>query len=588
MKKYKILITALIAAISLNGCYDLDRHPYDQVGDAIFWQNETQVTQGMMGVYAALRNDNAFGLKFAQDNMSDIGVGYDNQGFGAVILGTYNDRTAMVSDKWKSLYDGVMRANLVIQKVPGVASLSDELKTKYIAEAKFLRALYYFELYNFYGQVPLYDETVDLPTDYSNMKKPRNTVEEVFKFILDDLDYAAGSPLPAQWDAANYGRATKGAVYALRGKVYLYKKDYANATKDFEEVILDSSGKGYNYSLAADYASLFTPAGDQSKEMIFAIQNSGGVGKDYGMPMTFYMGTRSSFGSCWNNVMPSVTLLNMYELKDGKPFNWDSFIPGFNESNAVKDETFVSTLSSDGKKVESYGKNRDKVLSMYTERDPRMAATVILPYTTYAGWVSNQPKTCEMIIARNVAPNEVNGFIRINGAWTESYIFRKFVAEGNMNGGINNRAHTPINFPLIRLADVYLMYAECKNQTGDQATAIAYINKVRQRASTNLPALNSGPAWLAASSKDEVFARIKQERGVELAAEGHRWSDLRRWNLAISTLSENNGTKPKDVFGITGKRLLSRVFTERDMLWPIPGVEIERNPNLKPNNPGWD
>ncbi|MBD8346648.1 MULTISPECIES: RagB/SusD family nutrient uptake outer membrane protein [unclassified Dysgonomonas] len=581
MKKYKILLTAVIAALSLNGCYDLDRHPFDQVGDAIFWQNETQVNQGMMGVYAALKNDNAFGLKFAQDNMSDIGVGYDNYGFGPVILGTYNDRTAMVQDKWKSLYDGVMRANLVIQKVPGVTSLSDELKTRFLAEARFLRAVYYFELYNFYGAIPLYDETVNLPTDYNDLKKPRNTVEEVFQFILNDLNYAAESNLPVKWEASDYGRATKGSVYGLRGKVYLYKKEYANAAKDFEEIILDPSGKGYNYSLYNDYVNLFKPEGHKSNEMVFAIQNAGGVGKDYGMPMTFYMGTRSTFGSCWNNVMPSATLLNMYERKDGKPFNWNDFIPGFNESTTVKDETFVSTLTKDGKTVEAYAKNRDIVLDMYKERDPRMDATVILPFTKYLGWVSNQTKTCEMVIARNVAPNEVNGFIRINGAWTESYIFRKFVAEGNMNGGINNRAHTPINFPLIRLADVYLMYAECKNELGDQATAVQYINKVRQRASTNMPAINSGPAWLAASSKDQVFERIKQERAVELAAEGHRWSDLRRWGIALKTL-------PGDVYGVTGKRLLTRSFTEKDMLWPIPGVEIERNPNLKPNNPGWD
>ena len=95
--------------------------------------------------------DNAFGMRFAYDCMSDIGVGYDSQGFGPVILGTYSDRHALVEDKWKSLYDGVMRANLVLQKVPGIESMSEELKTQYLAEARFLRALYYFELYNFYG-----------------------------------------------------------------------------------------------------------------------------------------------------------------------------------------------------------------------------------------------------------------------------------------------------------------------------------------------------------------------------------------------------------------------------------------------------
>ncbi len=92
-----------------------------------------------------------------------------------------------------------------------------------------------------------------------------------------------------------------------------------------------------------------------------------------------------------------------------------------------------------------------------------------------------------------------------------------------MNGEINNREDTPINFPLIRLADVYLMYAECKNELDDQTTAVEYINKVRQRPSTNMPAINSGATWLKATTKSEVFERIKHERAVELIAEGHRW-----------------------------------------------------------------
>lgn len=278
--------------------------------------------------------------------------------------------------------------------------------------------------------------------------------------------------------------------------------------------------------------------------------------------------------------MPSVKLVDEYELKDGKKFNWDEYIPGFNTGTAVKDETFVSTLSKDGKVVETYPKNKNVLLSMYQDRDPRMAATVLLPYTKYNGWVSNAAKECEFVVARNVAPNESNGFIRINGAYGESYVFRKFVAEGNMSGAINNRAHTPINFPLIRLADVYLMYAECQNELGKQAIAVEYINKVRQRPSVNMPAINSGPAWLKASTKEEVFNRIQHERAIELAAEGHRWDDLRRWKLAKTLI-------PGNVYGFTGKRLLTKEFTDRDMLWPIPGEEMDINPNLV-NNPGWD
>ena len=580
MKKYRILLGAFVASMCLNSCYELDRYPADQISDGIFWQTETHAKQGIMGVYAALREDNAFGMRFAYDCMSDIGVGYDSQGFGPVILGTYSDRHALVEDKWKSLYDGVMRANLVLQKVPGIESMSEELKTQYLAEARFLRALYYFELYNFYGALPLYDESVNLSTDYNDLKKPRSSEEQVVQFILADLDATVNSNLPVKRIQDDYGRVTLGAAYALRGKVYLYTKEYAKAAKDFEEIILDPSGKGYNYSLYADYAKLFTPEGDQSDEMIFAIQNSGGVGKDYGMPMTFYMGSRATYGSCWNVVLPSATLVGMYEYKDGKPFDWEEVIPGFSSTD-VKDRTFVSVLAEGGKTVASYPEYKDKLLEMYSKRDPRMNETIIMPYTTYPGWVNNQPKTCEFIIARNIAPNETNGFIRLSPARTESYIFRKFVPEGNMNGEINNREHTPINFPILRLADVYLMYAECKNELNDQATAVEYINKVRQRPSTNMPAINSGPAWLKASSKEEVFTRIKHERAVELIAEGHRWFDLRRWGIALEVL-------PGDVYGITGRRLVTRVFTEKDLLWPVPGVEIERNPDLKPNNPGWN
>lgn len=600
MKKHIHYILFFVGITTiLNACYDLDRDPYDKVKEETFWQTEAQVKQGLMGVYNSLKVDYGYGLKFAEDNLTDIGVGYDNQGYGPALLGTYTDRTALIQDKWKAQYDCVQRANTAIRKTAG-SELSDSFKNIHIAEAKFLRALAYFDLATYYGAVPLYDETVILQDDYNNLKNPRSPLADVYAFILKDLKDVIESDLPVNWPKADSGRATKGAAYAFRAKVHLYMKNYDLAVTDFEEIILDKSSKGYGYSLHPNYAALFTPEGHNSSEMIFAIQNSGGVGLDYGMKMTFYMGTRSTFGSCWNNVMPSVTLADMYEMKDGKPFNWNDFIPDFDkfeivtddkgkktEVHKAKEETFLSTLvkKEDGSVVvESYPKNLDILLDMYAQRDPRMGQTIILPYTKYNGWVSNTNKECEFVIARNMGPNEVNGFIRINGSWRENYIFRKFVPEGNMNGGINNREHTPINFALFRLADIYLMYAEAKSMLGDQDTAVKYINKVRQRPSTNLPALNSGPSWLAATTQEQVMERIKHERAVELVAEGHRFNDIRRWG-DISKIFPTSSTR---VNGILGQRVVTRSFTERDMLWPIPGVEIERNPLLKPNNPGWE
>lgn len=581
MRKYNLWMAAALMSMCASSCYDLDRFPVDQVSDGIFWKTEDHAKQGMMGVYAAMQVDDAFGLKFTFDSMSDIGTGFGDEAYSDVITGVYTERSSFVEEKWQSLFDGVMRANLVLQKVPTITAMDEATQIQYLAEARFMRALFYFELYNFFGALPLYDESVNLPTDYNNMKKARSSETEVLAFILADLDFAIDNPLPVHWDDANYGRATLGAAYALRGKVYLYMKEYEKATHDFEEIILDRNGKGYNYSLYEDYTKLFTPEGDQSDEMIFAIQNSGGVGKDYGMPIAFYMGNRASYGSDWASALPSSTLVGMYEYKDGRPFDWDEVFPGFTTNQDVRNDTYVCQLTDDGKAVAAYPKNRDALLAMYEERDPRMMQTVIMPYTTYDGWVNNAPKTCEFVIASNGAPNEVNGFIRVGSGRTESYLFRKFVPVGNMNGEINNREDTPINFPLIRLADVYLMYAECENELGNQATAIEYVNKVRRRPSTNMPDINSGPSWLEANTKEEVFERIKHERAVELVAEGHRWFDLRRWDIAKEVL-------PGDVFGATGKRMMTRVFTDRDMLWPVPGVEIERNPALAPNNAGWE
>ncbi len=574
MKKYKILIALFAPLFLLSGCYDLDQSPADKVSSLIFWKTEAQARQAMMGVYADMKSENTFGTVFGLDCLSDIGQGYDGAAYSSMILGNYTARTGQVESKWKTLYDGIMRANAVIRNVTNV-EMSEGMIATYIGEAKFMRALYYFQLLDFFGGVPLYDESIILDDDFNNMMEPRSSVEQVRTFILQDLD-AAISSLPVKWGDSEYGRATRGAAYALKGKVLLYAKEYAEASKNFEEIVNDPSGAGYGYSLYSSYENLFKPIGDESEEMVFAIQNSGGVGLDYGMPMTFYMGSRSSFGSCWNNVMVATDFVDSYEYKDGKPFNWDELFPGFNESTEIKDKVFRATLSSDNSSVVAYPESKEKLLNMYEERDPRMSISIILPYTQYKGWLSNAPNDCEFVVANGT--NENYGFIRNNNGW-ECYLWRKFVAEYDMDGGINNRAHTPINFPLIRYADVLLMLAECYNETGKLTEAVALINQVRTR--VGMPGINSGPTWLAANSKEEIFTRIKHERAVELAAEGHRFSDLRRWGLLLEL-------KDKVEYGFTGKRQLTRVVSERDYLWPIPATEIEKNPALSPNNPGWD
>jgi hypothetical protein len=582
MKKIIIYLLFACIGISFTGCYELDLYPADTVSQGTFWQNETHVKQGLTGVYAALRSDEAFGLSFMFDNLGEIGYGYDGQAYSQAILGTYTAREGFVQNKWSQLYEGVQRANGFIANVQNMTTLDEGVKAEYIAEGRFLRAVFYFQLLDFYGGVPYYDETTNVNAEYAEMKKPRSSADEIRGHIIDDLNEAIAR-LKATNDAADYGRATKGAAYALRGKVYLYNREWTSAISDFEEIVYNKSNN-YGYQLHSDYKELFgLYDGNKSNEMIFAIQNKGGAGNPYGMKLCFYLGTRNSFGSCWNNGVPSCDLVDMYEYPDGRAFNWEDIYPGFNSMSMEGRRDLLSVkLNAGGLAIESLlNADTAKILSAYTNRDPRLMATMIVPYSHYAGWISNAPKDMLYVLHHPTggSPTEANGFMRNNnGSWT-TYFWRKFVPESNLGGSITDRAYTPFEYPLIRLGDVLLMLSEAYNEAGQLDKAIVEFNKVRQRESVNMPPLNNGSPWMQVSSKEDMTQRIRKERAIELACEGHRFSDLRRWGIAREVLSE------RPARSIYGNVQYTHKFGDRDMLWPIPGVEIDRTGIEQ--NPGW-
>lgn len=133
-----------------------------------------------------------------------------------------------------------------------------------------------------------------------------------------------------------------------------------------------------------------------------------------------------------------------------------------------------------------------------------------------------------------------------------------------------------MNYPLIRLGDVLLMLAEAYNENGELAKAITELNKVRAR--VDMPLLNSGAAWLVVGGKDEMTQRIRNERAYELAGEGQRYWDIRRWGILKSTV--------KNATDIFGDLMYAREYQERHEIWPFPLVEMERNTNLV-QNPNW-
>lgn len=569
MKKLNQYIVVLSAVLLAAACVKLDTAPYDRISSETFYKTPAHAKQAIMGVYAGLRRDDAFGKKYMHDNMGVVAWGWQENGYLSFMLGTANERTAHAYNFWRHMFDGVQRANQVIRRV-GEMTVEDGIKKPVVAEARFLRALHYLELLSYYGGVPIYDETVDLNADFNNLMKPRNTKEEVHDFIIKDLTLAIPD-LPITWPASESGRVTMSAAYCLRGKAYLFAKNWKSAISDFEEVVYDKTN-AYGHTLYPNYAGIFKLVGHRSSENIFALQTLGGVGLDYGLPFAFNIGFRGSFGG-GNFGMPATDFVDSYENKDGSPFNWNDHIPNFNESGAVKRAAFWATQSNGTLLTVP-----DTALlgNIYRNRDPRLMASIFVPYSYHIGFVNNaNVRTLQFVVANGV--NENQGMARNNSGWF-TYMWRKFVPEGNENGAMSVREHTPFNFPLIRLADVMLMLAEAYNEDGQTEKAVIEINKVRAR--VNMPGLNSGPSWLEATSKEQVFNRLVHERAVELAGEGHNYTDLRRWGIAKQKI---DGLVKRNLFG---DQHFKHVFTERDYLWPIPGSEREMNKALIQND-GW-
>ncbi len=573
-------IAALFAiATAIGGCESLDYIPGDQMSGQTFWQTEDHARQAAVGMYAAMKEPWCFGLEFTFDMCSDLADG--TSPWADISRGTsFASNSGGVQNHWQYLYELVHRSNTVIRNVENMP-ISRVTIDRVTGEAKFLRAMAYFRMLNCWGGVPYYDESCDINREFSNLKSPRSSAEEIRGHIIDDLTEAI-EKLPVSWEAADLGRATKGAAYALRGKVYLFNRQWDKAIADFEEIVYNKS-HNYGYSLHPDYNSLFRLYnGSHSPEMIFSIQSIDGNTAGYALDIVSYFGNKSTMRLiAGNRIVPSVTLVDMYENLDGSPFDWDDMFPGFNDGGAETRKKYLCVAIDQGSTTVTSTLDCDttKVMDAYRLRDPRLCLNVITPYSHYLGTdAGSSPMDKQFVLAdptKGGAPMEAMAFIRNSEGWN-SYFWRKWIPTGNLDGYWGEYNRTPYEFPLIRLGDVILMLAEAYNEAGETDKAVIELNKIRARA--GMPELNSGAAWLAVTGKEEMAERIRRERAFELAGEGQRYWDLRRWGLLEASV--------KNATDIFGDLMYTRSYQPRHEMWPIPLVEMERNTNLKQNE-GW-
>lgn len=322
MKKRKFLLALILGFFFTNSCSeaDLELTNPTQLSPETFFRNEAQVQASVNAVYANLQTIGMYSrhMFFMMDNMS-----HENKGNPQLeadkreyLEFSFDASHGGISDYWDSCFRGINKANFVIANQEAIneipeSFLTQERKDKFVGEAKFMRALYYFYLVTRFGDVPL---ITDIPEDGTGFA--RTPADQVYQQIISDLKDASESLL--EKEVTEDGRATKGAAYALLGKVHLYRENYSEAMNAFENIYDD-------YSLEDHYFNNFLEETEFGPESIFEVQYDDDLGNSAvwnssvsgeGPQEVTFRGQEYGFRD-WFNVYPSDDLLDEYE--DGDP-----------------------------------------------------------------------------------------------------------------------------------------------------------------------------------------------------------------------------------------------------------------------------
>ncbi len=474
MKKKLIIIILSAVSFLHTGCkkfLSVDP-PYAQDAENYF-QSPEDFERALTGAYDMLQGSFvSFWIgEIASDNAIAGGESVnDSQGLHQIDNMTHGGVNNELRNIMRWNYTGITRVNYIMENKDNIDFPGKE---HMLAEAKFLRAYYYFELVKFFGDVPL---IIDKRIGIEEARQfPRTPKADVYAQIEQDLAAAATVLSPV---AAQKGRATKGAAQALLGKVYLYQNKFTEAAAIFDEI--RNSGL---YSLISDYSQLFSASNENNSETVFDIQYSGLEGGSYGCLICLE-----------GNAAPGFQGIRQY----------------------------TGPVYGDGN---SYNLPTQELYNAFSPIDPRRGHTIL---------------DIDAFIAAQPDPSSITYAIGAGGH--TGYYNNKYIKRQGEIGLPDNDLTSPVNYRVIRYADVLLMAAEAHFHLGNNQIAQQLVNQVRVRA---------GVPGIPVQSLNDIY----KERRFELSGEGHRFFDLVRTGQAAQFI---------DGF-VIGKH----------ELFPIPQVEID-------------
>ena len=628
MKRIKFIIIIVIAVLTnTTACNELlDQMPSNSISGTSMWTTETQADMGVAGVYASLKAP-VPGSSIVGDgnNLGYWGldcIGMVSQSRIAVsnmFIYSVNPGNAWFSRMWSWSYTGIHRANNAISYIPDIP-MDEKKKSRLIAESKVIRAYFYMILNLLYGNgglgVPVYLDPVT-PMEVNKGQTPES---EVWTVIINDLTDAINEPELPNNQIGGEGRISKGAAYAFRGRAYLLSKDYDKAIADFVKV------SECGYQLYPDYWLLFKEAQERCEEMVFSVQyieEPTGFGDRYQQYAGMVQQGAKSGPYSWGDLEVTPALVNLYEVvvdaNTVKPFNWSDFIPEWESVPIANNErrlffirdtlvngspipalhttavrTQLNSMSASTRELYLPEGNEARLKAAYANRDPRLAYNVVTPFSNFLGvnqacteeaWYTYRWPVYSLIFSNNdytepnLDPTLPDDFYPTGSSYRSSdtnlrYHYRKFVGEGLEFTYMTNN---PIDEPIIRYADVLLMWAEALVEKNDLNGALAKVKEVRDRV---------GIPTMASSFSDQDKARnyVRDERRRELAGEGVNFFDEIRWRTLKETKFDTQF--PQAVWGESTGGTIYQWIGEHYYTWPVPRSEIEMNPNLQ-RTPGW-
>ncbi|RAV28499.1 RagB/SusD family nutrient uptake outer membrane protein [Sinomicrobium soli] len=567
----KVLAMALLLGMASCGSDFLEQKPQGKLTDDQL--NNTKGVEWLLtGAYALMNGnrDGTWGNYAAAPSQwvfGDLAGGDAHKGSEAGDQATLFDierHTAIpvnehLSAMWNNYYEGINRCNTTLRQLKLLQegegeTFTEERATEIEAEAKMLRGHYYFFLWRVFKNIPYIDETVST----ADAAQTPNDVD-VLPFIEADFRFAADhlTNTPPNGDE---GRVDGIAAKAYLGKLYLYQKKYEEALVLFKDVIADRPELE-----TLPFLDNFNINTENGPEAIFSAQHaispdgSGDNGNVGDMLSGLY---GSAPVNCCGFFNPSFDLVNAFRVtEEGLPML----------DGAFRNDPYVSDFGLTGDAQKNY--EVDQSLAI----DPRLDYTVGRRGVPYHDW--------------GIMPG--NDWMRDPAYHGPFVSYKRLLDQADFAGNTQSGGVyyvTGLDVIIIRLADVYLMAAECATETGDLPYARTLVNNVRKRAD-NLPRKQINGSDAAAysvqpypesafGSKEDALKAIRFERRLELALEGHRFFDLVRWGIAREEL-ESYSAFEGSLIGIYG----GLSFSENDTVFPIPQDQIDRSGGALKQNP---